>query len=697
MRKPLLLLAAVVAVAFGVITIAKRRASEGLGAGAAPTAPDRQKIKTFWAAYNQANLLRNQTDFPQAVPAYRAALQLKPQHEDSLYYLGTSLEELGNYREAAESFRRLLELNPASGRASGELGNVLSLLAPGAPADFEQARQAILRNLEINREQAGPFLRLGLLDLDQGHLEAALENFRIAAGFGSQEGNFYVGYTLFLQQRYQEAVPYFRKVLDAYGRDRKIIGKGVLSEGDVLPAPGKPMTALEKAGLDSMLFLYWSALRLGGYPPGVLNEFQVQPRPSLKPEFQPAGETLGLRVAGGRATTLDFDKDGETDLVVVGLGQPLKLYRRVGEKLVDTTDSAGLSGINSVWDAYAVDYDGDGYPDLYLIRSGFLGAGQNLLYHNNRGGSFSNVTRAMGLEGIRATAKACFLDFDGDSRVDLLEVGASDSIHGPLRPAPDGTGLRLFRNTGKRFEDVTRAAGLTASGTAVDCAVGDYDRDGKPDLFVLNWKQDAVLYRNLGNGRFTDVTEQAGLKGIRGESFSALFFDYDRDGFPDLLVTAHAPYEDVVRCLLQPGFRATRNTPRLFRNQGNGQFEEVSQSVGLTRCYGTLQAIAADLNGDGWPDLLFANGSLDAHRLEPGVVLRNVGGKEFREWFYLPDFDSPSNFLGATIAEAGPRGAREIYLASHPLLPKRLSHGGLWVNSHDLRARVDQSRPAKRD
>lgn len=490
MKRSLIALAVVVAVAFVAITVAKRRTLDTDHAETAPSEAEKTRIKSFWEAYNQANTFRTQGEFARGVAAYREALRLNPAHEDSLYYLGTCLEELGAYAQAAESFRHLLSINPSSGRALGELGNTLSLPAPGASVDYEQARQAFLQNIQINREQAGPFVRLGMMELDQGHWEAALEKFRVAAGFGSPDGNFWVGYTLFLQKQYPAAVPYFRKVLDAYGRERKIAGRGVLSEGDVIPAPGKPLTALEKAGLKAMLFLYWSAQRMGGYPAGIPHEFQIR-RPETESLLADARRPLGA--SGGRVVPIDFDKDGNVDLIVAGPGQPLKLFLREGEKYADRTEAAGLKGVSDIWTAYATDYDSDDYVDLYLVRSGYLGSGQNLLYHNNRNGTFSNVSFAMGLEGIRATAGACFFDFDGDGRTDLLEVGASDREH---------SAVRLFRNAGDRFVESTLAAGLLVSGTAVDCAVGDFNRDGKADLFVLFWQTGGILYTNHGNGKF---------------------------------------------------------------------------------------------------------------------------------------------------------------------------------------------------
>jgi VCBS repeat protein len=229
--------------------------------------------------------------------------------------------------------------------------------------------------------------------------------------------------------------------------------------------------------------------------------------------------------------------------------------------------------------------------------------------------------------------------------------------------------VRLYRNTGSAFIEITRQAGLESRTTAVDCSVADYDHDGKQDLFVLYWKQNAALYHNDGGAKFSDSTEGAGLAGIHGTSFSALLFDYDDDGWPDLLISTQAAFEESVRSLLQPSFAATRETPRLFRNQKNGRFAEVTRTMGLDRSYGTMQVIAADLDSDGWTDLVLVNGSLDAERLEPSVALHNEQGKGFKEWFCFSDFDTPSNLAGAAIGGINKDGEIDFYVASNPLLP----------------------------
>ena len=146
-------------------------------------------------------------------------------------------------------------------------------------------------------------------------------------------------------------------------------------------------------------------------------------------------------------------------------------------------------------------------------------------------------------------------------------------------------------------------------------------------------------------------------------------------------MTAHAPYEDVVRCLLDPLFHSTRNTPSLFRNRGDGTFQDVTKQANLDRCYGTKQAAIADFDGDGWPDLLLANGSLDSGRLEPSVILRNEEGKKFSQWSYLPGFSIPSNVVAAAVVDANHDGRPDVYLAFNPKLQGSNLKGGLFVNA----------------
>ena len=142
-----------------------------------------------------------------------------------------------------------------------------------------------------------------------------------------------------------------------------------------------------------------------------------------------------------------------------------------------------------------------------------------------------------------------------------------------------------------------------------------------------------------------------------GDGFSALFLDFDVDGDPDLLVTAHAPLElSLLRSAKGP-------TPQLFENDGRGHFVDHTSELGLDRSFGVVQAVAVDVDADGFQDLIFAQGGLDSTHLEPSVVLRNLGGKHFIPWAYLPAADEPRRALGVATSDARADGTVDVFVS----------------------------------
>lgn len=318
--------------------------------------------------------------------------------------------------------------------------------------------------------------------------------------------------------------------------------------------------------------------------------------------------------------------------------------------------------------------------------------------------NFTNVVQQTGIDfkhfhGTRSTqlpedmgSGAAWGDYDGDDFQDLYvcDIAASLTASSEEVAASPG-GNRLYRNNQDgTFTDVTEKTGVGFKGVGMGAAWADCDDDDRLDLFVVYWESGVALYRNEGRGRFSDVTGQAGLGGVHGRTFSALFFDFDTDGRLDLLIAEQAPFAEAVRCLLQSQARSVHSA-RLFRNAADGRFADVTKNAGLDRAFGTVQALARDFDGDGLPDLLLVNGSLDAHRLEPSVILRNVEGREFRPWTYLPGFGSPVNFIGGAVADFNRDGLPDIYLGTNPLFPKGLASGGVFVNR--MVRRAPTSRP----
>ncbi|HLQ22920.1 MAG TPA: CRTAC1 family protein [Gemmatimonadales bacterium] len=260
------------------------------------------------------------------------------------------------------------------------------------------------------------------------------------------------------------------------------------------------------------------------------------------------------------------------------------------------------------------------------------------------GFSFREVAREAGLDAVTVFGGkdvnryllettgcgAAFLDYDDDGRLDVFLVNGTTLEGFPKGQEPIN---HLYRNRGDgTFEDVTRKAGLAQSGWGQGVCAGDYDNDGHVDLFVTYYGQNH-LYRNRGDGTFEDVTVNAGLLSQRLRwNTGCAFLDYDRDGRLDLLVAnyidldlATAPTPDSGLCRYKgvkvacgpPGLPGGKNA--LYRNKGDGTFEDVSDRAGITRNSGTygLGVSTLDFDDDGWVDAYVANDS------NPSALYRN--------------------------------------------------------------------------
>jgi len=303
--------------------------------------------------------------------------------------------------------------------------------------------------------------------------------------------------------------------------------------------------------------------------------------------------------------------------------------------------------------------------------------------------SFTHVNGATGRYYIveEMGAGVALFDYDDDGDLDVFFVqGQSLGPDAGSSPRTRSTS-RLFRNDltvapdGRRtlhFTDVTDRAGVGLQAYGMGVAVGDYDNDGDLDLFVTTFGPD-VLYRNNGDGTFTDVTVEAGVSDPFW-STSATFFDYDRDGNLDLFVANYLDFtvagnKSCADALGAPDYcgpRLYRPVPdRLYRNEGNGHFRNVTESAGIAKADGAGLGVAAgDYNGDGWLDLYVANdatpnqlwinrhdGTFVDEGLLSGAALNAAGNPEGSMGIASGDFDGDgdedlfiSNIIGETFA-----------------------------------------------
>jgi hypothetical protein len=245
-----------------------------------------------------------------------------------------------------------------------------------------------------------------------------------------------------------------------------------------------------------------------------------------------------------------------------------------------------------------------------------------------------------------------WIDYDQDGFLDIFFVnsGFTPFFHPAQPPQP-----ALYRNNGDgTFSDVTAKSGIRTDGTFFfGVAIADFDNDGYPDIYMTGYRH-SVLYHNNGDGTFTNITTRAGVGNDGLWATAAGWFDYDRDGHLDLLVTNYVQYDvdHPVSCGgNKPGFRAychpdsfSGSSPHLYHNNGDGTFADVTRQAGLENPNGkSLAVVLADLNNDGWPDIFIAN---DTQR---NFIYLNHGDGTFSDVSY----SSGAGFSEDGKAEAG--------------------------------------------
>ena len=337
---------------------------------------------------------------------------------------------------------------------------------------------------------------------------------------------------------------------------------------------------------------------------------------------------IGIDVYGHHGVSLgDIDGDGDSDLYVSQpSGLPNRLYRNDGGlAFTDITERSGTGALDSTSMSIVADFDNDGDQDLVLIS-----ARSPMLLRNDGTGDFQFHAGAFEFAAppLSQLTSASVADYDRDGDLDLYVCSyryhagaAAQGAPAPYHDANNGPPNRLFRNRGNgTFEDVTRASGMGRNNARFSSAAswGDYDGDGWPDRYVANDFGRNNLYRNNGNGTFSEVAREAGVEDI-GAGMSAAWLDHDLDGKLDLYVgnmwssaglrvTGASRFREGAAGRFLPEYRRHAKGNSLFRGIGDGQFEEVSAQSGSEMGRWAWSSDALDLNNDGYQEIYVANG-----------------------------------------------------------------------------------------
>jgi enediyne biosynthesis protein E4 len=394
-----------------------------------------------------------------------------------------------------------------------------------------------------------------------------------------------------------------------------------------VPTPGLFVDATEKLGV----------------------HFQQQASPTSRKYLL---ETMGSGVA-----LFDYDNDGRLDIFFAN-GAPIEdptpkgtipqktspkywnrlFHQKPDGTFEDVTEKAGLIGIGYCTGVAVGDYDNDGYEDLFVS-----GYGRSTLYHNNGNGTFTDVTNAAGVAGSGWATSAAWFDYDNDGKLDLLVARYMqwdfDDLYCGERKAgyrsychPDifkPISVILYHNDGNgKFTDVTQKAGLDKPIKGLGVAIADYDHDGWPDVLVANDSIPESLFHNKRDGTFEEIGLVSGvaLDG-GGASFAGMgvdFEDYDNDGWPDVIITDLA-----------------NQRYALYQNAGDGTFNYSTNTTGL----GTISLLHSgwgvrfvDFDNDGWKDIFIAQSHVmdtieinepHLHYKESPLLLWNKEGKKF--------------------------------------------------------------------
>ncbi len=404
-----------------------------------------------------------------------------------------------------------------------------------------------------------------------------------------------------------------------------------------------------------------------GVPPALLippDVFRSEYDPGRFPD---RAVDVGLDVLGlaGGSIAEDFDGDGLLDLMVssAGLRDPLRLLRNDGTgRFVDDTERAGLTGLFGGLNIVHADYDNDGDADVLVLRGawrGERGRHPNSLLRNSGDGTFEDVTEQAGLLSLHPTQTAAWADYDGDGFLDVF-IGNEASEGGPPHPS------ELYRNNGDgTFTNLARPLGLASLGFVKGAAWGDLNNDGRPDLYVSRFGQPNLLFRNDGPGiggiwRFTDVTAAAGVaEPIK--SFPTWFFDYDNDGWLDIFAGTWDESRIDVVAANALGMPWPDGVPRLYRNRRDGTFEDVTADARLDRVLLAMGANYGDLDNDGFLDIYVGTGGPDFTTLMPNRMFRNAGNGRFQDVTTAGGFGHLQKGHGVSFADIDNDGDLDVH------------------------------------
>lgn len=505
------------------------------------------------------------------------------------------------------------------------------------------------------------------------------------------------------------------------------------SESCIVPLKGKAIHVKKNGSQQAMRYyslllevypndvqLRWlyniAAMTLGDFPQGVPEKFRIDfaaadtKVPGFIPLFNAATD-FGVDVRGlsGAGIIEDFNGDGFMDIFAssYGIKDNVTLFFSDGKGgFIDVTDSAHLRGITGGLNAKQADFNNDGFMDILLLRGAWLNEGgewPNSLLRNNGDGTFSDVTFAAGMgSSFYPTETATWADVNNDGWVDVFIANENNDKN--AHPC------ELFINNGdETFTDKAKDWGMDGNfGYAKAANFADFNNDGWMDLFLGCLGQPNYLFMNRGkqpNGelKFENIASKVGVT-LPNMSFPAIVVDFDHNGYPDILSTSF-PLDRLDRIAQDVGeemLGISNNVEKtkLFLNQGNERFKEVSKEWNIDKMIYAMGFNSGDLNNDGWIDVYAGTGAFAFTTLVPNRVFLNRGGKGFDEVTMSSGMGHLQKGHGIGFGDLDNDGDQDVYVTLGGAVEGDDAHNALFVNPNtgnnwlrlQLRSKVNKNR-----
>jgi hypothetical protein len=420
-------------------------------------------------------------------------------------------------------------------------------------------------------------------------------------------------------------------------------------------------------------------MTLGRYPEGVPSEYLI---PNLNADDGPykvkpftdvaANVGINLNSRAGGSIVDDFDGDGYLDIITSGmdLQDHMHYFHNNGDgSFSDRTAQSGLQDVVGGLNIEQTDYNNDGLPDIFIMRGGWLrdGFGNQppSLLKNNGNGTFTDVTLAAGLKFMHPTQTAVWADFNNDGWLDVF-IGMES--HGGKDPKSNHPSALYMNNHDGTFTEMAQKAHCQINDFVKGVTSADYNNDGWSDIFVSTMSGRKYLLKNKCKGGknvdFEDVTENAGIN-IKQNTFTTWFFDYDNDGWPDILLGSYnfsttLGYYTALEALGTPV--QDNGNIFLFRNNHDGTFTNVTHSAGLDKAVFSMGGNFGDIDNDGYPDLYFGTGNPDFGSLIPNKLFRNINGQKFADVTSSSRTGNLQKGHGVSFADFRNNGLQDIFI-----------------------------------